>query len=97
VAPAHQGRGSGCAGRTPRAGRGPGRPASRGGRDLRGDIGGRTGRAAGPVGRPAMPPGRSRHRRHTGLDRGGPPPLGERQAPAVLRRPVFFTFVCEMR
>ena len=26
-------------------------------------------------------------RRHPGLDRGRPPPLGERQAPAVLRRP----------
>ena len=46
---------------------------------------GELGRAAGPVRRAAVPPGRGRHRRHTGLDRGGPPPLGERQAAAVLR------------
>src|SRR5260370_37874324 len=38
-----------------------------------------------------------RRRRHAGLDRGRPPPLGERQAPAVLRRPIFLTFVREMR
>src|SRR5580704_17327336 len=46
---------------------------------------GRGGRAAGPVRGAAVPDGRGRRRRHTGLDRGRPPPLGERQAPAVRR------------
>jgi len=52
----------------------------------------RAGQAAGPVSRPAVPDGRGRRRRHTGLDRGGPPPFGERQTPAFLRRPVSLTF-----
>ena len=47
---------------------------------------GRAGRAAGPVGRTAVPDGWGRHRRHSRLYPGGPP-LGERQAPAILRRP----------
>src|SRR5437879_3267240 len=33
-----------------------------------------------------LPDGRGRRRGHPGLDRRRPPPLGERQAPAVLRR-----------
>src|SRR6266702_4716397 len=85
VAPAHRGRGGGRTGRNPDAGEGPGRPAGPGGRHLRGHERGRAGRAAGPVRGSAVPHGRGRRRRHTGLDRGRPPPLGERQAPAVLR------------
>src|ERR1700759_671840 len=65
------GGGGGFAGGGRRVGGGPPRGRARG--------------AAGPVRRPAMPPGRSRPGGHTGLDRGRPSPLGERQAAPVLR------------
>src|SRR4029077_2504797 len=41
---------------------------------------------AGPVGGAAVPRGRGRPGGDTGLDRGGPSPLGQRPAPAALRR-----------
>src|ERR1700751_1703553 len=50
-------------------------PAGRGGGVLGGARRGRAGGAAGPVRGAAVPDGRGRRRRHTGLDRGGPPPL----------------------
>src|SRR2546423_761785 len=68
----------------PRAGAGRAGGRGRVAGVLGGGGGGRLAGAAGPVRGAAVPPGRGGPGGHSGLDRGGPPPLGQRQAAPVL-------------